>query len=195
MEPMLERLDKWLATNRVEYYQKLASGATETDLDELAELLDNSLPEGLRSLLQWRNGQDTRNFESIYYNYSLMGSEDIAEVVEMNNSMLAHGEFNQANWWNTQWIPFLQNGAGDYYCIDLAGSFGGTKGQVLEYNHDYEGRNIQHPDFAAWLQTLVEGCEQHLLEYDDTGMQPTSEEFDTLYEKINPGYPISRKAG
>jgi cell wall assembly regulator SMI1 len=195
MSTLIERLDKWLAENRSEYYQKLNPGANDEDMAELEEIIDAPLPDDLKSFLKWRNGQDGRNFKSLYYNYMLMDTEEIAESVEINNSMLENEEFDKANWWNTQWIPFLQNGAGDYYCIDLAGSFGGTKGQVIEYNHDYEGRDIQHPSFDAWLQTLVEGCEQGLLEYDDTGMQPNSDEFDTLFNRINPGYPISHEAG
>lgn len=194
MATLIERLDKWLKENRAEYYQKLSPGANDEDLAELEELIDAKLPDGLRALLKWRNGQDARNYDSVYYNYQLMGSEDIADVVDMNNSMLENEEFDQANWWDTHWIPFLQKD-GDYYCIDMAGSFGGSVGQVIEFNHDYEGRDVEHPNFDAWLETLVEACEQGLMEEDDTGLQPSSDEFDELYEKINPGYPIKHKAG
>jgi hypothetical protein len=41
----------------------------------------------------------------------------------------------------------------------------------------------------------VEGLERGYLEYDeDYGMQPT-EEFDAIYQEINPGYPIDNDAG
>lgn len=195
MTTLIERLDKWLAENRPEYYQQLNPGLTEEELSNLEANIENPLPDDLKEFLRWRNGQGLRNFKSIYYNYQLMDADDIADSAGVNNDMLANGEFSKPNWWNPKWIPFLSNGGGDYYCIDLVGSFNGTPGQVIEFNHDYEGRDIQHPSFAAWFQTLVEACEQEHLEYDEYGMQPNSDEFDTLYARINPGYPISREAG
>jgi len=105
------------------------------------------------------------------------------------------GDFDQANWWFPEYVPFLSNGGGDNYCIDYAGSFGGTKGQIIAWNHDYEARPIEHVDFHHWLQTVVEDLERGCLAYDEEyGMQPT-EEFDAMYQETNPGYPIDNDAG
>lgn len=194
MDNLIERLDTWLAQNRADYYRQLEPGLTQEQIEELESTLGNTLPDEMRALLMWRNGQSSRNFKSIYYNYMLIGADDIAEIVEMNNEMLAHGQFNKPNWWDPQWVPFMDNGAGDYYCIDFAGTFDGVPGQIIEFNHDYEGRSIQHRNFRHWLQTLVDALEQGALEDDEYGIQPT-EEFDALYALINPGYPIRKEAG
>jgi cell wall assembly regulator SMI1 len=194
MPDLIARLDKWLAANRPDYYAGLAPGISEEEVAALEAQLGVGLPAGLRDLLKWRNGQVPRNFDSIYQNFSLMDADEIADTRQTNNDLLAGGDFDRLNWWDPQWVPFLTNGGGDNYCVDFAGSFGGVKGQILVWNHDYESRPIEYADFDHWLQTVVEACEQGYLEDGDYGMEPT-EEFDALYARINPGYPKENKAG
>ena len=195
MSDLIERLDMWLAENRPDYYKALQPGASEETVAALEEQLGVTLPTTFRDLLKWRNGQAPRNFDSIYQNYSLIDAEEIAGTRQSNNELLAAGDFDQANWWDAQWVPFLGNGGGDFYCIDYAGSFGGKKGQIIVWNHDYEARPVEHVDFDHWLQTLVEALEKGFLVDDDPyGWQPT-EEFDALYAEINLGYPIENEAG
>jgi cell wall assembly regulator SMI1 len=195
MSDLIERLDRWLAENRPDYYSGLQPGISEEEVVALEAKLGVALPTGLRNLLKWHNGQAPKNYDSIYHNYSLIDAEEIAGIRESNNELLAAGDFDQPNWWDPQWIPFLGNGGGDNYCVDLAGSFGGTKGQIIVWNHDYEARPVEHVDFEHWLQTLVEALERgYLVDDDPYGMQPT-EEFDDLYKEINPGYPIDNEAG
>src|SRR4051812_9635367 len=156
MDDLVERLDKWLAENRPDYYSKLEPGLSGEELADLEATLEVALPPEMRALLMWRNGQNARNSHSIYHNYMFIGSDDIADIFAMNNDMLDNEEFDKANWWHHGWVPFLDNGAGDYYCVDFAGSFDGVPGQVLEFNHDYEGRTIQYPSLRQWLETLVQ---------------------------------------
>jgi cell wall assembly regulator SMI1 len=195
MSDLLERLDKWLAGNEPDYYKDLEPGISEPEVAVLEAQLGVTLPDELRELLKWRNGQGPRNFGSVYYNFSFMSAGDIEGTRSTNNELLEAGDFDQPNWWFPEYVPFLENGGGDHYCIDNAGSFGGIKGQVIVWNHDYESRPIEHIDFHHWLQTLVEGLERGYLVHDDGyGMQPT-EEFDAMYAEINPGYPIDNDAG
>jgi len=195
MSDLIERLDKWLAKNVPEYYKELEPGISEQEVAALEAQLGVALPGEFRELLKWRNGQGPRNFDSIYYNFSLMSADEIEGTRSTNNKLLKAGDFDQKNWWFPEYVPFLSNGGGDNYCIDYAGSFSGTKGQIIVWNHDYEARPIEHVDFHHWLQTLVVGLERGYLEHDeDYGMQPT-EEFDAMYAEINPGYPIDNDAG
>jgi cell wall assembly regulator SMI1 len=194
MSGLIDRLDRWLAQNRADYYKQLEPGVTEEEVVALEAELGYALPQGLRALLKWRNGQGPRNFDCIYYNYSLMSADEISGVRQSNNELLEAGDFDIPNWWFPEWVPFLSNGGGDNYCIDFAGTFAGTRGQIIVWNHDYEARPIEHVDFDHWLQTLVEACEKCFLEDGDYGMQPTVE-FDDLFAQINPGYPIEHEAG
>lgn len=195
MTDLIERLDTWLRENRPDYYAKLNPGISDEELNTLEAKLGVALPEEFNSLHRWRDGQSSRNFKSFYYNYTLMDADDIAETVKVNNELLEAGDFKLPDWWDPRWIPFLSNGSGDNYCIDMAGSFGGVKGQVLEFNHDYESREIHHASFAKWLESVVRGFEEGMLEYDDEGMQPVDEEYDALLAELNPGYPVSAWAG
>jgi cell wall assembly regulator SMI1 len=194
MSGLIERLDKWLAENRPEYYEGLAKGASEKDIATLESKLGVTLPDEFKELLKWRNGQKSDNFDSIYYTFSFMSADDIEGTRRENNELLKAGDFDQPNWWFPEYVPFLVSAGGDNYCIDYAGSFGGTKGQIIVWNHDYEARPIEHVDFHHWLQTIVEALEHDYLEDGDYGMEPT-EEFDALYKEINPGYPIDNDAG
>jgi cell wall assembly regulator SMI1 len=195
MQDTIQRLDRWLAQNRPDYYAQLNQGLTDGELAALEQRIANTLPETLKALLRWRNGQANDSYESLYYNYVLMDADNIAETVKIHNELLANGDFTRANWWSPQWIPFLDNGAGDSYCIDTGGAFEGVKGQVLEFNHDYESRRIHAANLESWLKTVTKGLEQGLLEYDEYGMEPVDNRFDELWAQMNPGYPIDKYAG
>jgi len=77
MSDLIERLDKWLAENRPGYYRELEPGASEEQVVAIEGSLGVRLPDELRELLKWRNGQGPRNFDSIYYNYLFMSADEI----------------------------------------------------------------------------------------------------------------------
>jgi cell wall assembly regulator SMI1 len=193
---LIERLDKWVKENRPSVYEKLLPGLSSEEISRLEKDLGVALPDQMRAFLEWRNGQTLYDVESFYYNYTLMDAGDIGESNDMLNELLEGGDFDRENWWNPKWVPFMANGAGDYYCVDMEGSFGGQVGQVLEFNHDYEARDIQFPSFAKWLETTVEAFEAGLFEYGDYGMEPVDDEqYQAVRKRISPGYPVKQKAG
>jgi cell wall assembly regulator SMI1 len=191
MSDLIERLDRWLAANRPEYYKGLAPGASEKEIAAVEAKLGVTLPDELRELLKWRNGQKSTRFGGIYHTFALMSAKDIEETRRAYNKLLEEGDFEEENWWFPEYVPFLVSAGGDNYCIDYVGSFGGTKGQIIVWNHDYESRPIEYADFHHWLQTIVEALEHGYLNSD---MRPTRD-FDAFYKEINPGYPIDNDAG
>ena len=66
--------------------------------------------------------------------------------------------------WRRSWVPFLENGAGDHLCVDLAAEDGGTPGQVLMFYHDCDDRPIRSTSLEAWLADLVTSMESGSLE-------------------------------
>lgn len=190
----ISRLDAWLQNNRPEYYAKLQPGLSKAELAAWETALGVTLPADFRAFFAWRNGQ--AGFKSFVYNFMLMAAADVVEARQGLNEFLAAGEFTQADWWHPGWIPFLDNGGGDHYCLDLDGAFGGQPGQVLRFYHDDERRDIEYPSFAAWLTTTVTAFEQDLFELDQYGMQPSdSAAMRALQRRLSPGYPIKKKAG
>jgi cell wall assembly regulator SMI1 len=66
--------------------------------------------------------------------------------------------------WHKGWIPFASNGAGDYYCLDLAPVEEGDIGQIISFNHE-NGEMVggpftadvafgSHPRIAGWPAEL-----------------------------------------
>jgi cell wall assembly regulator SMI1 len=194
IETAITRLDAWLQANRPDYYARLQPGLSEAELAAWETELGVTLPADFRAFFAWRNGQ--AGFKSFLYNFMLMAADDITEARKGLNEFLESGEFDQANWWQPGWIPFLDNGGGDHYCLDLDGAFGGVPGQILHFYHDWENRDVEFPSFAAWLETTITAFERDMFEYDSTGMQPLdSDAVEQLQSKISPGYPIDQEAG
>lgn len=53
-------------------------------------------------------------------------------------------------------MPIFSNGSGDFICYDLAGSFDGQPGQLIEYWHADNDRNIIAGDLTSFLGALVD---------------------------------------
>lgn len=163
MEALLKRLDHWLATNRPEYYAHLQLGVTEQELDAFDTRFLLKLPETFRLLYTWRNGHDRHHSESLVHNLMFSSLEDITRIKELMDDMIG-SDFEDPRWWRRTWVPFLENGAGDHLCVDLAAEDGGTPGQVLMFYHDWENRPIRSPSLDAWLSSLVESMESGTLQ-------------------------------
>ena len=59
----------------------------------------------------------------------------LLDTGEMNRRAIADKGI-QKQWWNSAWIPFADNGGGDYLCLDLAPMACGNPGQVIAMRHD-----------------------------------------------------------
>jgi cell wall assembly regulator SMI1 len=58
--------------------------------------------------------------------------------------------------WHKGWIPFISNGGGDYYCLDLAPGEEGAIGQIVSFNHEIGERWLVAPSLRMWLSDLVQ---------------------------------------
>lgn len=186
MEDLIARLDTLLRHLRPDFYQLMKPGLTEIEMITLEKELGVALPSDFKAFYYWRNG--LKKFQFFIDGWELMSSKQILEDCRMQNDLLDKGTY-APDWWNKQWIPFLSNN-GDLLCIDLAGSFSGDKGQILEFLHDDFPVNVYHENFYKWLETLVETLEHNLVTYDKYGITTiVNEEYVKLFNKINPGYP------
>jgi cell wall assembly regulator SMI1 len=186
MENLIARLDTFLRYARPEFYQLMQSGLTEKEMADFEEELGLELPSELKAFYYWRNG--LKKIQFFIDGWELMSSKQILEDCRMQSSFLDNGTL-APDWWDKQWIPFLSNN-GDLLCIDLAGSFGGVKGQILEFLHDDFPINVHYESFQKWVETLVETLEHNLVSYDKYGLNTiVNEEYAKLFNKINPGYP------
>jgi cell wall assembly regulator SMI1 len=163
VEVLIERLDRWLAANRPDFYAHLLPGSGDFQLDTFEARFALTLPDSLRQLYHWRNGHDQLQSESLVHNLMFSSLEDVARQKELMDGMIG-SDFENPQWWRRSWVPFLENGAGDHLCVDTAAEDGGTSGQVLMFYHDWEHRPIRSPSLEAWLSGLVESMESGTLQ-------------------------------
>ncbi|MCR5890039.1 SMI1/KNR4 family protein [Hymenobacter sp. J193] len=193
-QQLLSRLDTLLQQHRPEYYATLAPPATATELDALEAAFQLKLPTELRQWYGWHNGH--LESKSIFQNHefiqgnSLAPLSSVAESMRVNCELLAAGEYFMPNWWQTNWVPFLENGGGDHICLDLEGTFTGQPGQVLEQWHDMEQRTVLFPDLTAWLRAVVQAYEQA-----GAQGQLTDEQTEDLELEYPSGFPLAFEAG
>lgn len=146
---LLSRLDQWLNTNRERFQQALRPGATAAECDALAETLGRSLPEELRALLMWHNGQNPDVPGSFEQSWILMSTEEIAEAKKELESQPHEG-------WHSSFVPFLDDDSGNYRCLDL-----GSDGfPVLECWRGQSGHPVIASSLSAWLEAFITALER-----------------------------------
>ena len=198
MEELIQRLDSWLRQNRPDYYKKLLPGLTELELTDLEKELGVELPTDFKTFYRWRNGVAWDELECIVPNFEWLSNRGL---ISHQNTMSEADEDGTdyfpdwENWWGPGWITFLTDGTANYYCLDMEGSFGGKKGQILSIWTDDIHRDIFHESFFMWLETVIIALERGLFrgDEDDTRLQEY-ETYSELEREINPGYPIRHEA-
>jgi cell wall assembly regulator SMI1 len=81
-------------------------------------------------------------------------------------------DFEIENWWNQNWIPIFQNGGGDSICYDLKGIFTQKRGQLIEFWHADNDRNVIAPTLEAFFRKIIEFYEK----------KKQNKEFDEYFE-------------
>ncbi|MFO0803920.1 MAG: SMI1/KNR4 family protein [Gemmataceae bacterium] len=165
VEDTIDRLDRWLATNRPAYYALLQPSATDAELDALEFKFSFKLPTAFRLLYRWRNGQDPMSSAPIQGNRSFCTLQEVADAKELRDDLIG-SDFDDPKYWRRGWVPFLHNGAGSYLCLDLAAEDGGTSGQLIGFWRSEADRPIEYTSVEAWLFVLVESMEAGSLKLD-----------------------------
>lgn len=103
------------------------------------------LPGDLKTLYQWKNGQQQDCVGSFVTNSMFQPLEDVLKDNKVLTSMIGY-DFEIENWWNAHWLPVFSNGGGSYICYDLKGVFTGESGQLVEFWKADNDRNVIAPD-------------------------------------------------
>src|SRR5262245_16182182 len=107
----LARLEAWLTEHRPRYHEGLRPGASADDLAALEKALGFPLPEELRTWLGWHDAQSPDLMGAFRDSFALMSAREIAEA---HADLVAEPEPG----WRREWVPFLDDGQGDYVCLD-----------------------------------------------------------------------------
>ena len=178
MKELINRLNNQLERLRPDYYQTLKSPLNDSEIELLEEKYKVQIPNNLKELYKWKNGQDQNCYEAFVNNSMFMPLEDVLDSAEEFTSMIG-SDFEIENWWNESWFPIFGNGGGSYICYDLGGIFTGDKGQLIEYWNRDNDRNV----IASNLETFI----SQIVKYYDNNKP---EDFDEYFQiKKNEGFP------
>lgn len=154
MKTQLATLDKLLSALRPGFYEKLQPGLTDQEIKALQEQYDVELPEDVIALYKWKNGQQNDCYEAFINNSMFMPLEEVLESSAELSSMIGY-DFEIENWWHKDWLPLFHNGGGDHTCYDMAGLFTGNAGQLIEFWHADNDRNVIAPSLVVFFDNIV----------------------------------------
>lgn len=155
MEELIKKIDNYLAELRPEYYSELNEPLTDEQLDKLEAHYKIQIPKDLRTLYKWKNGQKPDCYEAFVNNSCFIPLHQALYDASELTPMIGF-DFEIENWWNENWIPIFQNGGGDSICFDLKGVFTEQKGQLIEFWHADNDRNVIAPTIEAFFTKIVQ---------------------------------------
>lgn len=154
LETTIARLDRHIATARPTYYAQLGAPLDDAAITALEAHFGVVVPEDLKALYRWKNGQQHDCHASFVNNAEFLPLADALESAKELTSMIG-SDFESPDWWRAGWFPIFHNGGGDHICYDAEGAFTGEPGQLLEFWHADSDRNVIAPDLASFLQSLA----------------------------------------
>lgn len=60
-------------------------------------------------------------------------------------------------WWHEFWIPFAEDGGGNFLCIDMAPGPNGNLGQIIQVERDDGAFETEFKSFSEWLKNYRDG--------------------------------------
>lgn len=168
IEKTLQELDVKIHKIRPEFYSNLGSSLSDEEIKELEKEYNVQLPEDLKALYKWKNGQADGCYDAFVNNSMFIPLDQALDTAQELTSMIGF-DFEIENWWHEKWIPIFQNGGGDSICYDLGGIFTGIERQLIEFWHADNDRNVIAPTLEAFLNVLIK--------YYETKQKDTFDEY------------------
>lgn len=148
MKTALERLDQWFAQHRKPFRKNLQPGASSAELEALHKSIGRPVPDSLRKLLAWHNGQGEDYVGYFENHWLLMSAETIAAAKQELDAGVVDG-------WKKEWIPFLDDDGGDYLVIDSTQA----AGPVLAFYPGQAQADKVAASLDAWLEAFAKAVE------------------------------------
>lgn len=153
MNAIIETLNSHISMLRPGFYSYLRHPLSDHEIHGLEEKYRRRIPDDLKTLYQWKNGQQDDCYDTFVNNSMFLSLEDALDTAQELNSMIGL-DFEIENWWNEHWIPLFHNGSGSYICYDASGLFTGQKGQLIEYWNKDNDRNVIALSLERFLDQL-----------------------------------------
>jgi len=147
---LLRRLQTWLAKHRPRLAAALNPGATPTQLGAFEAAIRIKLPQPLRELLAWHNGQRPGFVGGFERDWLLMSTQTIAAAKpDLDADAATTG-------WQKSWLPVFDDDAGDYLCLDTSS----PECPVRAFYLGNKEHSIVAPSLVAWFADFVTNVER-----------------------------------
>lgn len=160
------RIEAWLAAHSPQVLASLRPSATEEQIAHLEALIGARLPDDARQSFARHDGSG--NFGLVNGN-ELLSLEraagewsfwvDFVQGGEADDFLAEPGAGVRPGWFRAGWLPLTYDGAGDHACLDLDPAPHGVRGQIIEFWHDANDRDVVAPSFGVWLAKFAADLE------------------------------------
>lgn len=156
------RLVAWHKEQGNDLEAQMRPPASSAAIQKAEQTIGVKFPNEYVELLRLHNGQ--AKGRSIFNGFDFMAIEEVVQNHQFWETMQDEfvGDKSKPDkgikddWRNEKWVGFAENGGGDDICFDFDPAPGGTKGQIIEFAHDWEGRTLIAPTFAEFLRKMVD---------------------------------------
>lgn len=148
--------------------------ATSAAIAQLETHLRVEVPDQLKSLLLTNDGCRRGDYPlpmnaTKPANWRIVSTIEIEEQWDLLSSIDAERESDHAMrtagpvspvWWSRNWIPIAECGMGDVICADMNPEQGGSRGQLIYYEHDFDERKVLYQSLLDWLRECASELER-----------------------------------
>ena len=139
----------WLANHRPTCLSQLNPGASEVEVSSFRERFPGDMLNDFCAYLGEHDGQPPES-ETLYDNKRLMPIREILRAVDIFNEGKQSGEFDEENYWQETWVPFVADGGGNHLVLDAQTGF------VHEFwKSDFDRPKIAN-SFSDWMDQLIQ---------------------------------------
>jgi cell wall assembly regulator SMI1 len=171
-----QRIETWLRIHMPDIWQHLPSGALETEIRQAEMAIGLTLPEDFKASYLLHNGgylillASEMNIFSLddlvatWQMFQQLAEEetwtDAGPPYYVGNSLEGSNfEAIQPVWWDTHWIPFGRDSAGNCCCIDFNPTQEGLPGQIIDWDHEVGPSRVLAHSFSEVLSTFASDLE------------------------------------
>ncbi len=174
-----QRIEKWLAKNAPACYANLAPSASEDAIRATEAAIGRRLPDDLCASLARHDGE--KNEVDTVMGPALLALDRIVEEWRSFDRLKRKEGFDD-DWWRPDWVPFATDGAGNFWCADVAATAKGRPAPIVDFVHDEPDREVLAPSFTSILTTLAGRMERDEIAYDaDLGIVDKGSEELNLF--------------
>ncbi len=150
--------------------------AKPADIDNFAAKSGLVIPEELRQALLVADGE-TPTSAGMIGNWRILPITEIQGTWGLLTKLAEKGAFTSLEpdaptyiryaWWHPGWIPIVENGVGDYFCLDTDPTDPDRAGQVLLFLQNRPDRPLVAGSLRAWFDRIAHDLAEGAYAYDE----------------------------